>query len=165
MLMTVQDPAEPSPRGQYSKQTLSIWTREGRSSITTDMYMNLVETFKPDIYLALCDGDTDIESSNKRVEKATEKSRMFLEKCLQRHEKSAVIKNTSILGAVEGGYCLKLREKCIKHLLQKSLFGFVIDGLHHNGPDVEKIDIEQVQPVIKHSLVILYFSFSDFNNN
>lgn len=121
--------------------------------MTTKLYTNLVEMFKPDMYLALCDGDTDIESSKKRISHAVEKSNRILDASLDCHGESEILKNIPVLGAVEGGHCLPAREKSIKHLIDKPLFGYVIDGLHKNGPLVADLDISALEPTTKHSLV------------
>lgn len=51
----------------------------------------MIEAFQPDMYQALCDSDTDITSSKKRIHKSIDRSVTFFEKCLKRHEKSEVI--------------------------------------------------------------------------
>jgi hypothetical protein len=52
--------------------------------------MDVIEAFQPDMYQALCDGDTNLTSSKKRIQKSVGKSVIFLEKCLERHKKSEV---------------------------------------------------------------------------
>lgn len=65
-----------------------------------------------------------------------------------------VLKESAILGAVEGGYSIEGREDSAKYLANSSVFGYVIDGLHSNGPDVEQLTFENVKPVLEASLVI-----------
>jgi queuine/archaeosine tRNA-ribosyltransferase len=52
--------------------------------------MDMIEAFQPDMYQSLCDGETNPTSSKKRVQKSISRSISFLEKCLERHEKSEV---------------------------------------------------------------------------
>jgi len=52
--------------------------------------MDIIETFQPDMYQVLCDGDTNSTSSKKRVQKSIDRSFTFFERCIQRHEKSEV---------------------------------------------------------------------------
>ncbi|XP_023287735.1 queuine tRNA-ribosyltransferase accessory subunit 2 isoform X2 [Orussus abietinus] len=150
--LSIQDPAYTTQSGGQIKNSVSIWSKSGRYTLTPDKYMDIVEAYKPDLYVALCDGDTNSTSSSKRISKAVERSKMFLEQCLQRHNSSEVLKSKSILGAVEGGYNLNAREASIKHLENKPLTGFIIDGLHNNGPDVQNIMIKEVKDVIQYTI-------------
>jgi hypothetical protein len=52
--------------------------------------MDITETFQPDMYQVLCDGDTDSTSSKRRVQKSIDRSFTFFERCIKRHEKSEV---------------------------------------------------------------------------
>ncbi|XP_021922137.1 queuine tRNA-ribosyltransferase accessory subunit 2 isoform X3 [Zootermopsis nevadensis] len=85
---SIHDPAVATPYGFNDKNTISIWPRNGRKQLDPDKYMDMIEAFQPDMYQALCDGDTDLKSSKKRIHKSIDKSLMFFEKCLERHEKS-----------------------------------------------------------------------------
>ena len=53
-------------------------------------YMDIIEAFQPDIYQMLCDGDTNLQSSKKRIQKSVERTSSMFEKCLQRHQNSEV---------------------------------------------------------------------------
>ena len=118
--------------------------------------MDIVEIIKPDIYLALCDGDTYLNSSKKRAKNATNRSEILLNRCLERHNTSEILKSTGILGAVEGGYDIQARETSIQNLQGKPLLGFVIDGLHRNGPEVASINFEQIKHIVQHSVVSMH---------
>lgn len=115
--------------------------------------MELVQAFKPDIYVALCDGDTNINSGAKRISKAVNRSKNLLEQCLNIHLNSETLKSKGILGPVEGGYNLKAREESLDYLKNMPLAGFVIDGLHNNGPSVQNIPSEQIKQVVQHTTV------------
>lgn len=115
--------------------------------------MNVAEIFKPDAYVTLCDGDTDQDSTSKRVSKAVEKSKLLFENCYERHATSEVLRNKGFLGSVEGGYNLQAREQSIKYMENKQLLGYVIDGLHKNGIETANICIDQIRPVVEHTLV------------
>lgn len=52
--------------------------------------MDIMETFKPDIYEVMCDADVDFCSSTKRIRKSADHSIAFLEYCLDRHNNSKV---------------------------------------------------------------------------
>lgn len=119
--------------------------------------MELAQAYKPDLYVALCDGDTNINSSAKRVSKAVRRSKTLLEQCLDIHLQSNTLKSKGILGPVEGGYNLQAREESIDYLKDKPLAGFVIDGLHNNGPSVQNISSEQIKEVVRHTIVSTSF--------
>ncbi|XP_015604359.1 queuine tRNA-ribosyltransferase accessory subunit 2 isoform X2 [Cephus cinctus] len=153
--LSINDPAETTTSGHQEKHSISIWAKHGRHILSPDSYMDIVETFKPDMYVALCDGDTDEKSSAKRISKSIERSKTQLETCLLRHNSSNTIKSKGILGAIEGGYNLHARERCINYLKDKTLLGYVIDGLHKNGPQVQKINTDQIRNVIEHTINLL----------
>lgn len=151
--LTIQDPSEMTHKGFQQTESIAVWSRHGRHSLTADAYMDIVEVVKPDIYLALCDGDTDHTSTAKRAQKAVRRSENLLQKCLERHNNSEILKSSGILGAVEGGYETNERERCIKYLKDKNLLGFVIDGLHRNGPETANIKYEEIKKILEHTIV------------
>lgn len=110
-----------------------MWSRGGRHLLSADKYMDIVEAFKPDLYIALCDGDTNIDSSKKRVTKAVKRSKTLFDQCLTRHSISEALKTAGILAAVEGGYDIEGRTASADYLKDKPVVGYVIDGLHNNG--------------------------------
>ena len=115
--------------------------------------MDIVETFKPDFYIALCDGDTNIDSSKKRISKAVRRSNTLFEQCLTRHSASETLKSTAILGAIEGGYDTEARTASANFLKDQPVMGYVIDGLHNNGPDVKNISSVQIKEIVEHTIV------------
>lgn len=153
--LSIQDPAEKTPSGYQQGDSISVWSRTGRISLNANKYMNLIETFQPDLYLALCDGNTDINSTNKHVVKSLNRSKTLFQQCLNRHISSDKLKSKGILGVVEGGYDLKYREESINYLKNKPVAGYVIDGLHNNGLDVRDIQWEQIKDVIQHTINLL----------
>ncbi|XP_015182893.1 PREDICTED: queuine tRNA-ribosyltransferase subunit QTRTD1 homolog [Polistes dominula] len=151
--LSIQDPTETTPLGFQQADSISVWSREGRSIFTADKYMDLVESFEPDLYVALCDGNK--HDSKKRISKAMCRSKTLTDQCLRRHAASNKLKSKSILGAVEGGYDLQIRKESVEYLIDKPLAGFVIDGLHQNGPDVKDIQLKQIKNVIEHTINLL----------
>lgn len=117
------------------------------------MYMDVIETFKPDMYVALCDGDTNTNSSKKRVSNSVRNSMTFFDQCFIKHSSSEALKSSEILGAIEGGYDKYARTISINYLKTKPVIGYVIDGLHNNGPDVKDIPSEQIREIVQHTIV------------
>ena len=153
--LTVSDPAYLTPSGFQELDTISTWTRNGRRRVSANKYMDIVETFKPDFYVALCDGDTNIDSSRKRISKAVRRSNTLFEQCLTRHSASETLKSTAILGAIEGGYDTEARTASANFLKDQPVMGYVIDGLHNNGPNVKNISSVQIKEIVKHTITLL----------
>ncbi|XP_024881284.1 queuine tRNA-ribosyltransferase accessory subunit 2 [Temnothorax curvispinosus] len=154
-LLSIHDPAYTTNSGFQQLDSISVWSRTGRTVVSASKYMELVQAYKPDLYVALCDGDTNVNSSAKRVSKAVRRSKTLLEQCLDIHLRSDALKSKGILGPVEGGYNLQAREESIDYLKDKPLAGFVIDGLHNNGPSVQNISSEQIKQVVRHTINLL----------
>ncbi|XP_012256268.2 queuine tRNA-ribosyltransferase accessory subunit 2 isoform X2 [Athalia rosae] len=155
VFLTIQDPAVAITSGYNEKDAVALWTRHGKQIITPDEYMDLVEAFKPDLYMTLCDGDTDMNSSSKRIRKSVERSKKMFERCLHRHNSSAVLGKKGLLGAIEGGYSIEARTLSVQTFAGEDLAGFVIDGLHKNGPLTENIKFTSIENVIKHTINLL----------
>lgn len=151
---SVQDPATVTPSG-YKKATVSVWSRSGNHALTPDKYMDIMEAFQPDMYQALCDGDTDINSSKKRVQKCVERTSEFLKHCVERHKKSKTLQNSSLLAVIEGGYSVHARQESARVASQHPVSGFVIDGLHTNGPDTEKLTFSNLKEVVEETVKLL----------
>lgn len=134
-LLVLRDPAEPCQPGYHEKDVVPVFGRSGRKNLTTESYMNLVEAFRPDVYVPLFDGDTDGASSKKRDLKSLERTETFVEQCLEVHRKSEKLKGASVLGPIVGGYNKKLREKSVQFVEQfkDDFSGYFISGLHSNG--------------------------------
>ncbi|KAJ8938441.1 hypothetical protein NQ314_011477 [Rhamnusium bicolor] len=150
--LTLQDPSNLTKQGHHVKEKVPIWTKNGKVLYDSEMYMNIVESFKPDMYYLLSDGDTNKTSAPKRISKAVEHTIIFNNQCLERHKKSNILKKAFVMAPIAGGYCLKSREKCIQAILKNTneLGGFLIDGLHNNGPEVEFLPFEEVRDVVEY---------------
>ncbi|KAJ8915849.1 hypothetical protein NQ315_004662 [Exocentrus adspersus] len=97
-------------------------------------------------------GDTNRTSASKRVSKAVENTIIFNKQCLNRHNNSEILKDTFVMAPIAGGYCLKSRQKCIEAILknENALNGFLIDGLHNNGPEVEFLPYEEIKDIVEY---------------
>ncbi|XP_046389822.1 queuine tRNA-ribosyltransferase accessory subunit 2 [Ischnura elegans] len=152
---TVQDPANSSPVGYNELDKVSIWSRSGREPVDPERYMDIMESFLPDMYQCLGDGETDINSTNKRILKSMKRSLDMFHKCLDRHKKSEVLKNSAFLALLQGGYDISSRVSFAKDVSASDVDGYVIDGLHGNGEEVEFFEYEKAKPVIKETIKVL----------
>lgn len=157
--VTVQDPGDLTQPGYHYKDHMPLWTRSGKILLNSDKYMDIIETFKPDMYYLLSDGDTNVASAQKRITKAVDNTINFVNKCLERHKKSDVLKNAFVMAPITGGYCLKSRKRCLDETgINKDLIsGYLVDGLHNNGPEVEFMSHKEIRDVIE-LVVVMYIS-------
>lgn len=149
----MHDPAYATPSGFQEMDFTPIWTRKGKYKLTPKEYMDVIEAFKPDVYVALYDGDTKINSSRKRLSNAIRRTTTFFEKCFSIHSSSETLKSSEILGVIEGGYDKEARAWSIEFLKDKPLIGYVIDGLHNNGSNVKDISTEQIKEIVEYTVV------------
>ncbi|KAF2902833.1 hypothetical protein ILUMI_03350 [Ignelater luminosus] len=149
--VTVQDPADYTQPGHHFQNCIPLWTRQGKVLINAKLYMNSIEAFKPDMYYLLSDSDTNIASSVKRTSNAVSNTISYFKECMERHEKSKVLKNSFVMGTIAGGYCFKSRKDCIDAVCSNDIVGgYLIDGLHNNGPEVELQKAEELKPIVKY---------------
>lgn len=95
---TLKNQAEVCVSGHHEQDAVPIWTRFGKRMITAHEYMNFMEAFIPDMFHALCDGDTNANSSRKRALKSADRTEQFFETCLERFKKSERLKESMIIG-------------------------------------------------------------------
>ena len=68
-VLSIQDPGEETPSGYNTNKGISVWTGSNRNIVDVKSYMKFVEVAKPDLVVALCDGDTPPASAQKRINK------------------------------------------------------------------------------------------------
>ncbi|XP_019536016.2 queuine tRNA-ribosyltransferase accessory subunit 2 [Aedes albopictus] len=156
-LLVLKDPAELCKPSFHEKDFVPIFSRSGRKNFTSERYMQLVEAFKPDVFVPLFDGDTDPESSKKRLQKSLDRTEKFVEQCIEAHRKSTNLKQSSLLGPIVGGYNLKLRKESVKFLepFKDDLGGYVIAGLHSNGSSAGDLKESNLLEVVSHACQLL----------
>lgn len=64
-----------------------------------------------------------------------------------------MLKDSAILAPLEGGYDINARRAFAEEVSKYDVCGYVLDGLHTNGPEVENIDFVSVEPVVTECLV------------
>lgn len=146
--LSMQDAAVKTPSGYNVKKGVSVWAHSGKKLISVNEYMKIVKLFRPVSYQALCDSDTPLNCSNKRLNKSVDHSLKFLDECIEEHNNSEELKDTAIFGTVQGGYDSFLRKKSAEQTALRPVQGFIIDGFHVNGPDVEYIDFSKIKPLL-----------------
>ncbi|XP_062550465.1 queuine tRNA-ribosyltransferase accessory subunit 2 [Armigeres subalbatus] len=169
-LLVLKDPAELCKPGFHEKDFVPIYSRSGRKNFTSERYMQLVEAFKPDVFVPLFDGDTDSESSKKRLQKSLNRTERFVEQCVKARRQSDALKSSSLIGPVVGGYDLRLRDESVKFLEQfkDDLGGYMIAGIHCNGLSAAELKESLLLEVVSHVCTHLpadkiRFMFGAFN--
>ena len=150
-LVSIQDPLSAIRSGQNSVEGIGVFCRGGKQTVNSSRLIDVMANFRPDAYQALCDSDTPLNASNKRISKSVERSDYFLEECIEKHNECQQLncEKTSILATIEGGFSLKARIKSVKESILKCVDGFVIDGFHSYGPEVEtQLDFVSVKPLL-----------------
>lgn len=173
--LTVKNTGEQCNTVPHEQDVLPIFTRFGRSSLSADQYMDFADEYRPDIFHALCDGDTNADSSKKRSLKSADRTEAFFEKCLERFKASESLKNSLFIGMergtvllififkfclfftapIEGGYNVKSRELMIANMLQPEVDGYFLDGFHSNGVRATSICIDGIRCIISRCMELL----------
>uniref|UniRef100_W8C340 Queuine tRNA-ribosyltransferase accessory subunit 2 n=1 Tax=Ceratitis capitata TaxID=7213 RepID=W8C340_CERCA len=154
-LLIIRDSCELIPSGHNDKDIIPLFTRRGKEHITVKRYMDTVETLKPDIYQGLCDADTNLESSKKRIIKCVDRTAQFMDACYERHQNSKVLKKCALFAPIVGGYSTHARCESIKHAKakgEKLANGYIFEGFHNYGLSACQVDSEQLIKVMTHCL-------------
>lgn len=153
--LSIQDPGVLTPSGYNVKKGVSVWTLGGKKLLSASEFMKVVKLFRPASYQVLCDSDTPIDCSKKRLTKAVDNSLRFLDECVEEHKNSPELDSTALFGTVQGGYDSLLRKKSALETAARPVHGFVIDGFHENGPSVENVDFSKIKPILLEVLALL----------
>ncbi|XP_048397166.1 queuine tRNA-ribosyltransferase accessory subunit 2 isoform X3 [Stegostoma tigrinum] len=140
---SLHDPASPCPSGYNTNKTVSIWGGGGRIEITLSKFMAMQQAFKPHWYQSMADGEPlPPGTSRKRVKKSVDRTLAFLDGCLKEHQSSEVLKNSEILGVIEGGDVLEERLRSVRETIKRPVGGFLLDGFQgEDMPDNSKLNL------------------------
>ncbi|XP_069746114.1 queuine tRNA-ribosyltransferase accessory subunit 2 isoform X2 [Narcine bancroftii] len=140
---SLYDPASPCPSGYNTNKTVSVWGGGGRIELTLSKFMAIQQAFKPDWYQCMADGEPlTLGSSRKRISKSVDRTLAFLDNSLTVHQNSEVLKNTEIVGVVEGGDILEERLRSVRETMKRPVGGFLLDGFQGDTmPDDVKLNL------------------------
>ena len=150
-IVSIHDPLLSIRTLQNSVEGIGLYCRGGKQTVNSSKLIDVLTNFRPNVYQALCDSDTPLDASNKRISKSVERSVYLIEECLNKQEDSDVLNcgKVSVLATIEGGFNLKARMKSIKETVPKAVDGFVIDGFHSYGEQTaEKFNYDSVKPIL-----------------
>ncbi|VVC39525.1 Hypothetical protein CINCED_3A003492 [Cinara cedri] len=124
--------------------------------LITNRYMDIMEVFKPDMYVTLCISNTNLDSVYSAIEKSVNISNRLFHSCLERHNKSETLKGSGVIAPIQGGYNVKERIRSAKYLAEyNDVLGFLFDGFFTDGSTVEDIPCDIVMPVITETMEYL----------
>jgi len=155
LVLTVQDPGELTKSGYHNNKNISVWSNNNRELITPASFMEAIQHIHPNLFIALCDGDTEPGCSNKRISKSVSKTIDFLDTCLELKKCSPSLDKVGVIGAVEGGLDMKARTKCAKEIVDRGVDGFLLDGFHCNGPASENLEFSSIKEVMLETVSLL----------
>ncbi|XP_065361245.1 queuine tRNA-ribosyltransferase accessory subunit 2 [Calliphora vicina] len=154
-ILTIRDPCELAPSGFNEKDIVPLFTRRGKEPLSVQKFINLVESFKPDIYQGLCDADTNFDSAKKRIQKSVDRTETFMDSCYEHHNNSESLQKSCLFAPIVGGYNTYNRSQSIKHAKAKGaavIGGFIFEGFHCYGLSATEVKDEQILPIMKHCL-------------
>lgn len=156
--VTLQDTAAANPTF-HQKDKISVMTRGGKININSESYMRSVVVYKADAFHALCDGDTDENSSNKRIGNSVDRTLVFFDGCLQIIRETSSLSNTLFLAPLVGGFSWPYRNHYIKALNNREhqdlIGGYFIDGFHRNGASASTVNESTVCELVSKSLSLV----------
>ncbi|XP_033730167.1 queuine tRNA-ribosyltransferase accessory subunit 2-like [Pecten maximus] len=151
----LHDPATEVMAGQNDTATVGVWTKSGKVKMDVDMFVRIQEAFKPDVYQALSDGDTDLKATKKRINKSVTRTLTYLDQLLERLPKSEILKDAAIFGVIEGGNSVFERCRSARETASRDVAGFVIEGFHTQGPQTEFFKLSDVRDTLRQTVECL----------
>ncbi|RWS08039.1 queuine tRNA-ribosyltransferase subunit QTRTD1-like protein [Dinothrombium tinctorium] len=148
-ILTICDPLQKSKTGFNDKNGVTIWTPSGRRQINSENFLDLISIFKPSLCQPLCDSDTPMDTSKKRLRHSVTRTLSYLDDC-------ASLSADSIFGTIEGGYDLNSRLFSAKETAARKVGGFIFDGFQTiDNENKIHFKIEEVKSILKEVLDLL----------
>ncbi|XP_016933227.3 queuine tRNA-ribosyltransferase accessory subunit 2 [Drosophila suzukii] len=150
-ILLLRDPCETTPSGGNDRDIQPLFTRRGKESLTPERYMEMVASFKPDVYQGLCDADTNAESAKKRVQKSADRTEKFMHYIYEHRDKV----ESTLLAPIVGGYCTFARTQSIKHVREQpagSYGGYILEGFHTNGLTATTLESSKLLSIVEHCI-------------
>jgi len=111
---SITDCAVDNPQGFNKKDNVAIKTKSGNQLINYEKYMDIIEVFKPTMYVTLSISDINLDSSPSAIEKSVNISNRLFKSCLEQHHQSEVLKQSSCSSIID--------TLTIKHIFLLNIF-------------------------------------------
>lgn len=137
------------PPGHFELGKLPLWTKNGKKMITADKYMDLMETFKPDIILAASDGRISLNEKPKRIVKSVERTIALLDSCINKYKASEELQQSSLVGVIVAANIPHKCEECIRHILKykETLVGVALAGLTDGSKESYEVSLDKLKEI------------------
>ncbi|XP_035829349.1 queuine tRNA-ribosyltransferase accessory subunit 2 isoform X2 [Aplysia californica] len=152
---TLHDATAAVASGKNDKGGVAVWGKGGKMKLDPQLYMKVQEAFRPDWFQALSDGDTDKTCGKKRLSKAVDRTLDFLDDIVEMKNESEVLKTSSLIGAIEGGYSVEERRRSAKETAARPVDGFLIEGFEKGHSSVDLFADEEFMTVLTETMVHL----------
>ncbi|KAL4112322.1 hypothetical protein QTP88_016134 [Uroleucon formosanum] len=151
---SITDYAVDTPQGYNKKDCVAIQTKSGNQLINHEKYMDIIEVFKPTMYVTLCISDINLNSSFSAIEKSVNISNRLFKSCLEQHHQSEVLKQSGVIAPIQGGYNVQERIRSATFLSEycDDILGFLFDGFFTDGTIVEEISSDLILPIISKTM-------------
>ena len=106
----------------YFQNSISVWGKAGRQKLTVKAYMDLVNTFTPDIFICMSD-NVPAKSTLKRADKACARTLSWLNESISYMKGS----HSKMLAVLPGSGHRKLMMKAASILATREVWGYVIE--------------------------------------
>ncbi|CAH0592316.1 unnamed protein product [Chrysodeixis includens] len=143
--------SEVTPPGHFELEKVPLWTKNGKKMITAERYMDLMELYKPEIFLAIADGRTALNEGYKRVLKSLDRSCNMFDTCVRRYKASKLLQNSALVGVVVASGLSKKRDESLNHILKSkdSLSGVALAGLTDGTEEANKLASKQLENILQ----------------
>jgi hypothetical protein len=81
VLMTINDPVRPITAGYDEGKKIAMWTPHGKRLIDTAKFQEIVKTFNVEYVECAYDGATALNCPKKRLSKASDRTKVFVDEC------------------------------------------------------------------------------------
>lgn len=126
--LSIQDPIQEMREGYNEEKSVSVWTPGGRKKVDVNLFITVLEVFKPDIAQCLCDTTPASGQTEKRIRKSVDRTLKFLDKCIEEREHKKTLASCNLLGVIEGSNSETERIRSAKETSQRPVAGFVLEG-------------------------------------
>jgi len=151
ILLTTADPVTLSRSGYNGSKTVSVWSNGNRYKVSSGDFIDAVQSAKPAVIVALSDGDTPKDASNKRILKSVQATLDHLDAVLEAKRSGALGDGVLVYGAVEGGFNEEQRIRSAVATAEREVDGFLMEGFHANGAESGEVDLanSDVLPLVR----------------
>lgn len=82
----------------HKRKSISILAHTGKVDITPEAYMNHIDSYKPDLFHIMSDGETIESCPQKRLINAVERTLYFIDECIELYQKNSSLAESCLIG-------------------------------------------------------------------